>query len=134
MKIRELDVKVAECLGYAVITNYRHYGENCFVSDSAYSQFVKDYPHDQPPEALPHFSTTGEGMLRLIEEARKQGICLEFVHLIEGFRGEARVVDEKGQKLIAVVYEPVKSAQLAVTLAFLKAKGVDITPYLEVSE
>jgi hypothetical protein len=131
--VREIDAKVAECLGYAVITNYRHYGENCFVTDSAYNQFVKDCPHDQPPEVLPHFSTTGDGMLLLIEEARKQGIYLDPSPYPEGWRVDALELDGDGIMSLLVTPLPViiKSLPLATALSFLKAKGVDITPYVK---
>jgi len=123
---REIDAKVAECLGYAVITNYRHYGENCFVTDSAYNQFVKDYPHYQPPEVLPHFSTTGNGMLLLIEKAREKGILVDFHTFDDLYQGYAD--NKESAELSTVVAE---TAPLAVCLAFLKAKGVDVTLYLE---
>ncbi|MFC8686341.1 hypothetical protein [Brevibacillus porteri] len=60
----ELDVKVAEALGYEV------------------GKFPPDYyiVVDGDIETLPHFSTTWGGMGVLVEEAKKQGIYLEYEH------------------------------------------------------
>jgi hypothetical protein len=118
MNSREIDAKVAECLGWQWSEKRQ------FWRSTDGKRYNK---HHEP--LLPFFSTTGDGMLLLIEEARKQGIYLEFIHLVEGFRGEVRIKTDNGQKLIACMDESVDSAPLAVSLAFLKAKGVDVTSY-----
>lgn len=106
---RELDKLVAEALGYEVVVRGSDYD---FVKSGMYCC------------GLPHFSTTGDGMLRLIEEARKQGyivtLSAQDVGYYCGF-------DHYGVHVVG----DGETAPKAVSLAFLKAKGVDITPYLK---
>lgn len=124
MNSREIDAKVAERLGWTTVR---------------YSKFLRDWVGIKPgqeqvlPLPLPHFSTTGDGMLLLIEEARKQGIYLDPSHYPEGWRVNALKLDDDGIMSFLTTPVPViiKSLPLATALSFLKAKGVDIKPYLE---
>lgn len=118
MNHREIDKEVAEFLGYDV---FEVDGEYWVAAD------------DETADSLDYFSTTGDGMLCLIEEARRQGIYLDPSHYPEGWRVDALKLDGDGIMSLVVTPLPViiKSLPLATALSFLKAKGVDITPYLE---
>lgn len=81
---------------------------------------------------------TGNGMLLLIEEARKQGVSLVNIPVFgEGYTAFAFEhndfwdwIHDKGMVMPLSEVE-VKTAPLAVALAFLLAHGVDVTEYLE---
>lgn len=106
---RELDAKVGKALGKEV-----------FELDGEYYVSVDDETSDP----LEHYSTTWEGMGVLVEEARKQGyivtLSAQDVGYYCGF-------DHYGVHVVG----DGETAPKAVSLAFLKTKGVDITPYLE---
>lgn len=107
MNYREIDQKIASFFGW-------HYGT-------------------YHPE-LPHFSTTGEGMLLLIQKARKQDLDVWFKHTeLGGFVGVCGIVSD-GRGYEREFNSPVLSdPPLAMALAFLLAKGIDITPYVKKS-
>ncbi|MFF0828844.1 hypothetical protein ACFYU8_18535 [Brevibacillus sp. NPDC003359] len=97
---REVDVKVAAKFGW-------QYGSS----------------HQE----LPHFSSTGDGMLLLIEKARKQDIDLWFKHTSLGaFKGVSGIVSEGRGYEETFETSEMSSLPLAVSLAFLLAHGVDI--------
>jgi hypothetical protein len=108
---REMDVKVAEALGYEV------------------GKFPPDYyiVVDGDIESLPHFSTTWGSMGVLVEEAEKQGILLEYEHFRDGrYLGRAWKFCEKLEKWL-YIKSPVSGAiPHAVSLSFLKVKGIEL--------
>jgi hypothetical protein len=119
---REIDAKVAECLGWQWSEKRQFWRA---TDGKRYNK------HHEP--LLPFFSTTGDGMLLLIEEARNQGIYLDPSHYPEGWRVNPLKLDGDGIMSFLTTPVPVimESLPLATALAFLKAKGVDITPYLK---
>jgi hypothetical protein len=121
---REIDERVAECLGWDI---YNESYDGWYVWRKSDGSTVVD----KLAEPFTFFS--GDGMLLLIEEARKQGIYLDPSHHPEGWRVNALKLDGDGIMSLLVTPLPViiKSFPLATALSFLKAKGVDIKPYLE---
>lgn len=74
---------------------------------------------------LPHFSTSWEGMGVLVEEARKQGIYLEYSHSLKGgFYGGAYSFDDGEYQMDYSTEQALPTAPHAVTLAYLMARGV----------
>lgn len=118
MDIREIDAKVAECLGWDI---YNSSYDGWYVWRKSDGSTVVD----KLAEPFTFFS--GDGMLLLIEEARKQGWTFLFSTEENGY--ECTVFNF--MKTIKTYKATEKTAPLAVSLAFLKAKGVDVTPYLE---
>lgn len=115
---RELDAKVAEALGYK-----REERKIAINADPVNGYVIGERWYN----CIPHFSTTWEDMGVLVEEARKQGICLDFSHALNGgyYAFAGRFV--KGEyKCFGRQTDAVPTAQLAVCLAFLKAKGIAI--------
>jgi hypothetical protein len=100
---RELDVKVAQSLGYDV-----------FEADGEYWVAVDD----ETADPLEHFSTTWEGMGVLVEEARKQGILIDVLAREDGY------IAVWGRRWADNV--KCNEAPHAVSLGFLKAKGIAI--------
>ncbi|MEJ8543733.1 hypothetical protein [Brevibacillus borstelensis] len=96
---RELDVKVAEALGWDFLTE----------------EGFKD-------EYLPYFSTSWDGMGSLVKEARRIGIYLG-INAVPDRRYEAYAWDEVNQKRYEICG---KTAPLTVCLVFLTAKGIAI--------
>lgn len=117
---RELDAKVAEALT----------GDNVHLISGKLLWLT--YPGGQMKE-VPAFSTTWEGMGVLVEEARKQGIYLEYEHY-----QNKRYLGRSWEHLPAeqdwlvmpkdTAFNPPEgeTAPHAVCLAFLKAKGIVI--------
>lgn len=124
--MREIDAKVAECLGYTV-TNYDGIYNVWEGATEGFSGVNRGH--------LPHFSTTWEGMGVLIEEAaRKQELYL-LVHptpdgyIAEVWLGFRELYGSYGDMIADAEHT---SAPMAAALAFLKAKGVDVTPFVGV--
>lgn len=93
MNHREIDAKVAECLGWKrkrLTSNeaFRLFGD--FVSNVAWFS-PKGKAFTDPPTFL-----DGNGMLLLIEEVRRQGIYLDPSHYPEGWRVDALKLDGDG--------------------------------------
>ncbi|WP_289141518.1 hypothetical protein [uncultured Brevibacillus sp.] len=97
---RELDLEVAKALGWKVSED-----EGIFCDEDGH---VVDEPK---------FSTTWEGMGVLVEEARNNGLNLDFHTLHDRFIGYA-------DGLTYSAYA--ETAPHAVCLAFLMAKGIAI--------
>jgi hypothetical protein len=116
MNHREIDAKVAECLGWQWSEKRQ------FWRSTDGKRYNK---HHEP--LLPFFSTTGDGMLLLIEEAKKGGWSFILTTEEEGY--ECTVFDF--EKVLATFKVFAKDAPLAAALAFLEANGVNISPYLE---
>lgn len=105
---RELDVKVAEALGW-------NYNEklHLWISSSMY------YP------LLPYFSTTWEGMGVLVEEAAKQGFPFQIeTRFMDGGLIDYRCLSIGEDR--DIVHGFGNTAPQAVCRAFLKAKGIAI--------
>jgi hypothetical protein len=123
---REIDAKVAECLGWIFVKR---------------SDFLHDWVGVKPgqeqvlPLPVPHFSTTGDGMLLLIEEARKQGIYLKHDFWLLGKVAipmtQAYAISTNIWTLMAEVELNNLPLAKGYALTFLKANGVDFTPYLK---
>lgn len=97
---RELDVKVAEALGWGVEE----------MEGNGYT--------------VPDFSTTWEGMGVLVEEARKKDLYLEYSHaMIGGYFGAACVFVEGEYQTTHMTDQAVPTAPHAVCLVFLIARG-----------
>ncbi|KMZ42528.1 MULTISPECIES: hypothetical protein [Bacillales] len=108
---RELDVKVAEALGYEV------------------GKFPPDYyiVVDGDIEALPHFSSKWQGMGVLVEEAKKDEIYLEYSHVLKGgYYGIACSFDDGEYQMDYSTELALPTAPHAVALAYLMARGIDI--------
>ena len=127
MNHREIDAKVAECLGWEVVS----YGGILTVWIGGDKNFSGVNGGN-----LPDFSTTGNGMLLLIEEARKQGIWLQHEFIVRN--GTVIVCAEAytlSERFLWSYLDGAENTNLDLpktyALAFLKAKGIDITPYLE---
>ncbi|MBH0331469.1 hypothetical protein ABH14_16980 [Brevibacillus brevis] len=78
---RELDKKIAEAIGLQEI-----------LPDTWIRNGV--------PSNLPKFSTTGDGMLILIDEARKQGIWLDHETFADGYEVSACVYRSKHSRTV----------------------------------
>ena len=65
---RELDVLVAEARGICVVDKYPQFRPGCVLTDAARSLFMRDYPHLETPEGIPHCSTEISAALPLAEE------------------------------------------------------------------
>lgn len=123
MNHRDIDIRVAECLGWQV--------------EKISHRYLRD-EESRIWTIIPHFSTTGNGMLLLIEEARKQGVSLVNIPVFgEDYTAFAFEhndfwdwIHDKGMVMPLSEVEA-KTAPLAVALAYLKARGVDVTEYLE---
>lgn len=77
-------------------------------------------------QAVPHYSTTGDGMLAVIERAAKLG---KKVTLHTGLYGRCRFDADCGEDDEGLTHEASDdSAPRAVALATLKAMGVEIAP------
>ncbi|AUM66332.1 hypothetical protein C0R09_18415 [Brevibacillus laterosporus] len=109
---REIDAKVAECLGWRDTGLYWYDPQERYHYD----------------KELFSFDSTGEGMLLLIEEAKKDGIRFEItthdkLNLV--LCGVDLGKHNSFTHVASHIHLPT-----AVTLTYLKAKGVDIKPYL----
>jgi len=80
---RELDKQVAEALGWEPYL------------DEDFTDWATD-GHGW----VPKFSTTGDGMIRLIEEARKQGIWLDHETFADGYEVNASVYRSKHARTV----------------------------------
>ncbi|MGG0793727.1 hypothetical protein ABE137_06945 [Brevibacillus laterosporus] len=85
-----------------------------------------------------HFSfLTGDGMLLLIEEARKEDMFLEFEHAKNNqYLGRAWELRSEKDWLVISKDDAMKSLTtnkipVAIALSYLQAKCVDIAPYVE---
>jgi hypothetical protein len=124
MNHREIDERVAECLGW-------QWSEKRQFWRAADGKRYNKY-HEP---LLPFFSTTGDGMLLLIEEARKQGIYLKHDFWLLGKVAipmtQAYAISTNIWTLMAEVELNNLPLAKGYALTFLKAIGVDITPYLK---
>jgi len=112
---RELDVKVAEALGWQVVSVY---------DDTDYCVEVGsgDLQGYMP---IPDFSTSWEGMGVLVEEAKKQGIYLEYSHSLNGgYYGGAYSFDDGEYQMEHTTEQAVPTAPHALALVYLMARGV----------
>ncbi|WP_019123619.1 hypothetical protein [Brevibacillus massiliensis] len=109
---RELDAKVAEALTEDEVE---------FIGGK-----LMWFPDQEGTmQEVPHFSTTWEGMGVLVEEAKKQGIRLEFSHgLNGGYYGGAYSFDDGEYQIDHSTNYAFTTAPHAVSLVFLMAKGV----------
>lgn len=106
---RELDVKVAEALGYEV------------------GKFPPDYyiVVDGEIQMLPYYSTLWRDTGVLVEEAKKQGIYLEYSHSLNGgYYGGAYSFDDGEYQMEHTTEQAVPTAPYAVALVYLMARGV----------
>lgn len=117
---RELDAKVAEALGWTEVANGTIYNGKWIDQEGVLNE-------------LPSFSTTWEGMGVLVEEAKKQGILLEYEHFTEGrYLGRAWKYHEGIEDWVIIPRDsafkpPISgSVPLAVSLAFLQMKSTAI--------
>ncbi|MEJ8547171.1 hypothetical protein [Brevibacillus borstelensis] len=103
---RELDVKVAEALGWG----------------------VEEMESNGHP--VPSFSTTWEGMGELVEEAAEEGIFLSYEHVCGGYLGLAYDMRETTGPVSPIYsdddHRGIKSAPHALSLVYLKVKDVAI--------
>lgn len=116
---RELDAKVAEALGYQGVK----YGVDDF---GEYAYMISSYgPSLGRTIQVPRFSTTWEGMGVLVEEARQQGIHLEFSHgLTGGYYGYSGTFVDGEYQTDHATENAVSTAPHAICLVFLQAKGI----------
>ncbi|MCM3560608.1 hypothetical protein M4D57_18745 [Brevibacillus borstelensis] len=98
----ELDVLVAETLGWVFSERHETWSHNAIYKGE-----------------LPKFSTTWEGMGVLVEEARKQGINIDILTREHGY---AAVWGKRWADNVVS-----KSAPHAVSIGFLKARGIEVT-------
>lgn len=110
---RELDAKVAEALGWQVV---------CVHDDTDFCVEVGtgDLKGYAP---APNFSTRWESMGVLIEEARKQGLLIDIETFEDGYRACVFKADTEYER---EAITEANAAPLAVSLAYLKAKGVNV--------
>lgn len=105
---RELDVKVAEALGW--------------------KPYLDEDFNDWATEKngwVPEFSTKWGSMGVLVEEARKQGIYLEYSHSLNGgYYGGAYSFDDGEYQMDYSTEQALPTAPHAVALAYLMARGV----------
>lgn len=107
---RELDAKVAMALGWEIE------GENLVSYWDGTDSVIS---------LLPEFSTSWKGMGVLVEEARKQGIYLEYSHSLNGgYYGGAYSFENGEYQLDHSTEQAVPTAPHAVALVYLIAKGV----------
>ncbi|MCR8981622.1 hypothetical protein [Brevibacillus laterosporus] len=113
---REIDAKVAESLGWEVKDEsvYINGEWTCGINELK-------------------FSSTGNGMLLLIEEIRNKLwwnlVLISHLRALSSNEGhEVHVFDCHGGDLAS--HQDKESAPRAVSLAYLKARGVDITSYV----
>ncbi|WPS85534.1 hypothetical protein SMD22_00305 (plasmid) [Brevibacillus halotolerans] len=118
---REIDAKVAELLGLNPFWEELR-KDWCYYSDLT-----------SVPLRIPHYSSTGDGMLLLLEKIKSKLSWnvilvshLRAFNFDEGFT--VNVFD--CYRVLLTSHEEKESAPRAVSLAVLKAKGVDITPYI----
>jgi hypothetical protein len=68
----------------------------------------------------------------LVEKAREQGIYLDPSHYPEGWRVDALKLDDDG--IMSLIVTPlsvlINSLPLATSLSYLKARHIDVTPYI----
>ncbi|TPG93529.1 hypothetical protein EEL32_00290 (plasmid) [Brevibacillus laterosporus] len=114
---REIDAKVAECLGWK--------DKGLYWYDPQ-----EDYHYDKE---LFSFSSSGEGMLLLMEKAAEESIYICVCHVTDGFWCQAEWKNKK-RKLMSTGVSHYKEGPEGAALSYLKAKGVDITPYLVCSQ
>lgn len=112
----ELDVLVAETLGWVFSEKHETWSHNATYKGE-----------------LPKFSTTWEGMGVLVEEARKQGIYLEYEHCKDGrYIGRAWKFCEDSDDWLSMpriraIKPPVGgTAPHAVSLVYLQSKGISV--------
>ncbi|MBG9944671.1 hypothetical protein ABE237_00715 [Brevibacillus formosus] len=72
---------------------------------------------------VPKFSTTGDGMLRLIEEARKQGILFDLDTMEDKYKVKAYRWNEFNLEYDEIANVEGESAPRIVCSAFLWGKG-----------
>ncbi|MDH6351906.1 hypothetical protein [Brevibacillus sp. 1238] len=113
---RELDVKVAEALGWQVV--YYNGIPNVWVGGT-------DNSSGENKGLLPQFSTTWGSMGVLVEEAKKQGIYLEYSHSLNGgYYGGAYSFDDGEYQMDYSTEQALPTAPHAVALVYLMARGV----------
>ncbi|MED1882366.1 hypothetical protein [Brevibacillus borstelensis] len=101
---RELDLKVAQALGWKVSE-----GDGIFCDEDGH---VIDEPK---------FSTTWEGMGVLVEEARKQDIYIDILPQLNCYICEAKAATDR-----VIGYSTQQEAPYAVCLAYLDAHGISV--------
>ncbi|MBY0052299.1 hypothetical protein H7K32_11510 [Brevibacillus agri] len=112
---RELDAKVAEALGWEVVSVH---DDNDYCMEVGSGDLQGYVP-------IPRFSTTWEGMSVLVEEAKKQGIYLEYSHSLNGgYYAGAFSFDDGEYQMDCSTEQAVPTAPHAVALVYLMAKGV----------
>jgi hypothetical protein len=111
---RELDVKVAEALGFVV----KQYELDDSFDDTEISWFIVQGDNYTP---LPHFSTSWEGMGVLVEEARKQDIYIDILPQLNCYICEAKAATDR-----VIGYSTQQEAPYAVCLAYLDAHGISV--------
>ncbi|MFM1655562.1 hypothetical protein ACI7RC_26215 [Brevibacillus sp. B_LB10_24] len=126
---RELDAKVAEALGWQWGDTGQGL-EGLFPPEGDLRYNIALYgplhfDKDGYLETMPRYSTSWEGMGVLVEEAKKQGIRLEFSHgLNGGYYGGAYSFDDGEYQIDHSTNYAFTTAPHAVSLVFLMAKGV----------
>lgn len=112
---RELDAKVAEALGWEVVSVH---DDNDYCMEVGSGDLQGYVP-------IPRFSTSWEGMGELVEEAKKQRIYLEYSHSLNGgYYGGAYSFDDGEYQMDYSTEQAVPTAPHAVALVYLMAKGV----------
>lgn len=122
---RELDAKVAEALGMQLSSYESEGGQMPIIVVEGIIQ------------ELPKFSTTWEGMGVLLEEARAKGYRVTINHIcpnsLDFKDGNAELGDyhccwavSGNDDRISFHHSHSKSAPLAVCVAFLKVKGIEV--------
>ncbi|QDX91084.1 hypothetical protein EEL30_00990 (plasmid) [Brevibacillus laterosporus] len=114
---REIDAKVAELLGCE--------REEKQIGITVNGYIVGNTWHS----SIPDFSTSCSEMLLLMEEARKQGLHFKITQYESSYM--VIVGEKSGESFSLICSEKHTRLPTAVALAYLKAKGVDITLYLE---
>jgi len=116
----EIDAKIAETLGWN-IGAFSNDGKTFLAADETGTVL----------DAIDSFTKTGNGMLWLIQKARKMDVDLWFSHTENGgFIGHVGIVSE-GRGYDETYRSPeVSEPQVAIALAFLIAKEVDIKPFI----
>jgi len=79
---------------------------------------------------LPHFSSTGDGMLMLIQQARKQDIDVWFKHTnLGGFIGVSAILSESRGYEETYESSEMSDLPLAMSLAYLLSRGIDVEQF-----
>ncbi|TPG68600.1 hypothetical protein EEL31_08760 [Brevibacillus laterosporus] len=131
---REIDAKVAECLGWTEINPHQELiagGYGIGVRKGEVNTNLKGSLLRTP---IPYYSSSGEDMLWLIADAREDGYLFEMSEspIDSACKVSKWNETEKTFELLSVFHlEEINYLPAVVALAYLEAKGVDITPYLK---